>query len=150
MGNSDRQAAAAADRLLAGVTRLGSRMRAERPPTGLSMAMLGVLLRLSYRDSLTAGELAGSSRITPQSMTRILASLEERGLIARRTNPDDARQSLISLTERAYQVMDEDGRARRRWLAAAMAAELTPAERELLRIAGQLMLDLADWDGPVE
>lgn len=150
MGDPDREVAAAADRLLTGVTRLGSRMRAERPPTGLSMAMMGVLLRLSYRESMTASELAGSGRITPQSMTRILAGLEERGLIARRTNPDDARQSLISLTDQAYEVMDEDGTARRRWLAAAMAAELTPAERELLRIAGRLMSDLADWDGAVE
>lgn len=138
----------AADRVLLGVTRLGSRMRVERPRTRLSMGMLGVLLRLAHRAEMTPGELAESIAAAPQSITRILAGLEERGLVARRTDPRDRRASLVSLTDAGRTVLAEDGRARRTWLAAAMAAELTDAERDLLRIAGELMNRLADVPGP--
>ncbi|GAA4203245.1 MarR family winged helix-turn-helix transcriptional regulator [Actinocatenispora rupis] len=136
----------AADRVLSGVVRLGSRMRSERPRgTRLSMGMLGVLLRLAHRPEMMPGELAESIGAAPQSMTRILAGLEERGLVARRTDPRDRRASLVSLTDAGRDALAADGRARRTWLAAAMTG-LTPAERELLAIAGDLMDRLADAD----
>ncbi|HEY3505992.1 MAG TPA: MarR family transcriptional regulator [Actinocatenispora sp.] len=137
----------AADRVLLGVTRLGSRMRTERPRNRLSMGMSGVLLRLAHRPEMTPGELAESMAAVPQSITRILAGLEERGFVARRTDPRDRRQSLVSLTDAGRTVLAEDGRARRTWLASAMATELTVAERDLLRIAGDLMDRLADTFG---
>jgi DNA-binding MarR family transcriptional regulator len=141
----DRVTVEAADKVLLGVTRLGGRMRAERPHTGLTLAMLGTLLRLAHRDTMTPSGLAEAARVQPQSMTRILAGLEERGLISRRTSPHDARQALVSLTAAGRRILAEEGAARRTWLAAAMAAELTPAEREVLRVAGDLMNRLADW-----
>jgi DNA-binding MarR family transcriptional regulator len=147
---TDRASVAAADRVLAGVSRLGSRMRAERPRAGLSLAVLGVLLRLSVRGTMTTGALAASLRVAPQSMTRIVAGMAENGLIDRRADPDDRRQILVSMTEAGRRVFDEDTRTRRAWLAAAMDAELTTAERDLLRIAGDLMVRLADWQPPTD
>jgi DNA-binding MarR family transcriptional regulator len=147
---TDRASVTAADRVLAGVSRLGSRMRAERPRAGLSLAVLGVLLRLSVRGTMTTGALAASLRVAPQSMTRIVAGMAENGLIDRRADPDDRRQILVSMTEAGRRVFDEDTRTRRAWLAAAMDAELTTAERDLLRIAGDLMVRLADWQPPTD
>jgi DNA-binding MarR family transcriptional regulator len=138
----------AAGRVLAGVTRLGSRMRAERPRSGLSLAMLGVLLRLSVHGTMTTGALAASLKVAPQSMTRIVATMAETGFIERTPDPNDRRQILVSTTEAGRRVFDEDARTRRAWLAAAMDAELTTAERDLLRIAGDLMVRLAEWEPP--
>lgn len=147
-GGPDRSSVDAADRVLSGVVRLGSRMRAERPRNGLSLAMLGVLLRLSVRGTMTTGALAASLKVAPQSMTRIVASMAENGLIERSPAADDRRQILVSMTESGRQSFAQDAQARRAWLAAAMAAELTTAERDLLRVAGDLMIRLAEWEPP--
>ncbi|MGA8115202.1 MAG: MarR family transcriptional regulator [Actinocatenispora sp.] len=147
-GQPDAATVDAAGRVLLGVSRLGSRMRAQRPRDDrVSLAMLGVLLRLAYRPAMTPGELAESANVQPQSMTRVLARLVDRGLVERRVNPDDARGVLISLNDRGRATLEADAAIRRGWLAAAMAAELTEAERDVLRVAGTLMNQLADWDG---
>jgi DNA-binding MarR family transcriptional regulator len=99
---------------------------------------------------MTTGALAASLRVAPQSMTRIVAGMAENGLIDRSPDPDDRRQILVSMTEAGRRVFDEDTRTRRAWLAAAMDAELTTAERDLLRIAGDLMVRLADWQPPTD
>jgi DNA-binding MarR family transcriptional regulator len=64
-------------------------------------------------------------------------------LIARRPDPDDGRQSLISLTDAGRKALARDMDQRDRWLAARLA-ELTPAERSILALAAELMERIAD------
>jgi DNA-binding MarR family transcriptional regulator len=80
------------------------------------------------------GELAAQERVQPPSMTRIVNSLEARGYVARRPDPSDHRQCLVSLTDSGRQVLMANRRRRDEWLAVRIAA-LDPAEREVLRRA---------------
>lgn len=127
-----------------GVGRLNRRMRAERDRGGPSPLVLSVLSRLRGTGTHTPKSLAEGERIHPQSLTRVLASLEREGLISRRRDPGDGRQVLVDVTARGLETLRAHGEERERWLASAMAETLTETERELLRIAAKLMMRLAD------
>jgi DNA-binding MarR family transcriptional regulator len=116
----------------------------ERPEREVSSAELSVLGLLHRRGPMSAGELAWAERVQPQSLTRTLAALEERGEIRRRPDPADRRRSVLSITEAGSQVLFADVAQRDSWLAMAMADELSPAETQLLMMAGELMERLAE------
>ena len=80
------------------------------------------------------GELAAAEKVQPPSMTRIVNGLEERGYLARRPDPRDGRQCLVTLTPPGREVLLANRRRRDEWLTVRVA-ELDPAEREVLRHA---------------
>ena len=80
------------------------------------------------------GELAATEKVQPPSMTRIVNGLEERGYLARRPDPRDGRQCLVTLTPAGREVLLANRRRRDEWLTVRVA-ELDPAEREVLRQA---------------
>ena len=80
------------------------------------------------------GELAATEKVQPPSMTRIVNGLEERGYLARRPDPRDGRQCLVTLTSAGREVILANRRRRNEWLTVRIA-ELDPAEREVLRQA---------------
>ncbi len=134
-----------------GSTRLARRLRMERPEpeaSELSNLALGVLGHLHRRGPMTPGALAAAERLQPQSLTRTLARLERQHLVQRRPDDRDHRRSLLALTEAGRQTLIQDMHHRDDWLAAAIARHLTRAERDLLRIAGDLMDRLADAAEP--
>ncbi|MCF3964608.1 MarR family winged helix-turn-helix transcriptional regulator [Streptomyces fuscigenes] len=126
-----------------GTTRLGTRMRAERPPGALSGNKIGVLGHLHRKGPSTAGAVAAASFQRPQSLTRVLAELERDGLIVRARGERDGRQVLLALTEQGRDALGADMRARDAWLTGALDS-LTATEREVLRLAGALMERLAE------
>ena len=126
-----------------GTTGLGRRLRAERSSSALSSNKLAVLGHLHRRGPLSPGTITTAERQQPQSMTRVFAELERDGLITRTTSPDDRRAAVLGLTERGRDALVADMAERDAWLAEALA-DLTPAEVRLLRIAGELMEQLAD------
>jgi len=72
-------------------------------------------------------------------MAQTLAELETAGLIERSPDPGDRRSSRIELTEQGRDRVLE-GRGRREdWLAAAIAAELSPEEQRTLLAAVPLL-----------
>jgi DNA-binding MarR family transcriptional regulator len=127
-----------------GMARLGRRLRAERIGHGLSLSRLSLLGLLSRNGPMTATAMAAAERLQPQSLTRMLARLENDGLIVRRQDAADRRQVLIDITDEGVAVLDEDTLRREAWLAKVMAERLTPTECELLRLAAGLMERLAD------
>jgi DNA-binding MarR family transcriptional regulator len=80
------------------------------------------------------GELAALERVRPPSMTRVVNSLEAHGYVARRPDPRDHRQCLVTLTDSGRQVLLANRRRRDEWLAVRIAG-LDPAERDVLRRA---------------
>jgi DNA-binding MarR family transcriptional regulator len=126
-----------------GTTGLGRRLRAERSSTALSSNKLAVLGHLHRRGPLSPGTITAAERQQPQSMTRVFAELERDGLMTRTTSPDDRRAAVLGLTEQGRGALVADMAERDAWLAEALA-DLTPAEVRLLRIAGELMEQLAD------
>jgi DNA-binding MarR family transcriptional regulator len=95
---------------------------------------------------MTPTDLAMLERIKPQSLTRTLAALEEDGLVRRQAGSDDKRQSFVAITETGHAALDSDMGQRDAWLDAAMDQVLSRTEREMLRLAAQLMMRLADTE----
>ena len=127
-----------ASELRVAVMRLARRLRTERPDTGLSLTQIATLGTIDRHGSLTPREIAAHERVQPPSMTRVLASLEQLGLIVRTPHSRDGRQHLVSLTKAAQDLLREDKRRREAWLAQRLA-ELTVAERELLAAAAPII-----------
>lgn len=137
-------AGSAASGVRRGVISLARRLRLTRDSASLTAVELSVLGHLRRRGSLTPGELASAERVQPQSLTRALASLESAGLTSRQSDPRDGRRSLLAITETGQTALLAEMEQRDAWLAAAMTAELTGTEIELLRLAGDLLERLAD------
>jgi len=121
------------------VTLLMRRLRLNRTEEVLSPSKLIVLGNLYRGGPITATDLAARERIRPQSLTRLLASLEERGFVSRQPDGMDRRCLLISLTEDGKKALEMDFRRREAWLSAAMTRYLSVAEREALFHASRLL-----------
>jgi DNA-binding MarR family transcriptional regulator len=125
------------------VSRLARRLRVERNVPGpardrLSDTQLAALTALERHGPLTPGELAGHEKVQPPSMTRVIATLVEAGLVARSAHPTDRRQVLLSVTEEGRDLVRQARRRRDEWLGRRLA-ELTPAERASLRAAAEIL-----------
>ena len=122
---------------------LGQLLRRLRAEYSFPVAQASVLSRLDREGAQTASGLAAGERVRPQSMAQTLAELETAGLIERRPDPADRRSSRIELTEEGRNRVLE-GRGRREdWLAAAIAAELSPSEQRALLAAVPLLQRLS-------
>ncbi|MWB97813.1 MarR family winged helix-turn-helix transcriptional regulator [Agromyces seonyuensis] len=64
---------------------------------GVNAADMRSLDRLS-EGSCTAGELAAATGLRPAATTALVDRLSERGLVRRRTSPEDRRRVLVELT----------------------------------------------------
>ena len=142
--SEDAELADLAWRVREGVGRLNWRMRAERDPNGPGPAVLAVLSRLYRAGTHTPTELAEAERLQPQSLTRILASLTGRGLVTRTPDPEDGRRSRVSITPAGLAMLREYSAQREQWLADALESTLSPTERQLLKLAADLLVRVAD------
>jgi DNA-binding MarR family transcriptional regulator len=128
------------------VSRLARRLRAERMAKGiepgLSDTQLAALAALERHGAMTPGELAEHEKVQPPSMTRVIAALEERGLVIRAPHATDRRQVVLTATDQGREVVHQTRRLREAWLAQRLR-ELTPAERALLRQAAPLLEKLS-------
>ena len=125
------------------VSRLARRLRQERPPHELGLTSLSVLSKLYRLGPASPSALAAAENVQPQSMTRVLATLAERGLVAREPHPTDRRQTVVSITGAGREVLEADRSQRDAWLAGVIEDRLTPVEREFLRAAAALLDVLA-------
>lgn len=129
--------------ILHAVLALGRRLRAERPPQSVTLAALSILGTLNRLGPIPATRLAAEERLQPQSLTRIVATLEKDRLIVRTRSESDRRELTIAITKPGERVLTSDLRARRVWLEQAITSALTKRERSLLSAASEVMLKLA-------
>ena len=122
--------------------RLNRRIRQARPIGDLTSSQLSVLTSLQLAGALTPRELADVERVQPPTMTKIVGKLEERGLVARTPHPTDRRQVILAPTEAGRTVYAQFERARNQWLAGQLA-RLSPAERDTLDRAAQILQQVA-------
>jgi DNA-binding MarR family transcriptional regulator len=125
------------------ITRLARRLRVERlglggTETALSDIQLAALAALERHDSMTPGELAEHEKVQPPSMTRVIAVLEERGLVRRKPHATDRRQVILTVTAEGRDLVERVRRRREAWLAQRLQ-ELTPDERQILRAAAPIL-----------
>ena len=130
--------------------RLARQLRSTRGLGALSNSKLMVVRLLHRNRAMTGSALAAELGVQPQSLTRLLAGLEEEGLIRRNPDSVDRRQMLISLTAQGAETLAAELLERRRRLAEAMGRVLTPAERDVLRVASELMEKVVVAIAPAE
>jgi DNA-binding MarR family transcriptional regulator len=109
----------------------------------MSSGKVGVLGHLVRRGPQTPGQLAAAEFLQPQSLSRLLAELNDSGLVTRADHPEDGRQSLISVTAAGRRALAADMGSRDEWLEQAMLS-LSQAERDILAVAAGLMERMAD------
>jgi DNA-binding MarR family transcriptional regulator len=126
------------------VARLSRRLRSEREPANeLSVGQLSVLGALRRNGECSIGELAGTERVQPPSMTRTVNCLVEGGYVVRRPHDTDGRQVLVALAPKGAETLAADRHRRDAWLARRLR-ELTPDERATLRKAAPILERLAE------
>jgi DNA-binding MarR family transcriptional regulator len=122
---------------------LGQLVRRLRAEYSFPVAQASVLSRLDREGAQTASGLAAAERVRPQSMAQTLAELESARLIERRADQGDRRRIRIELTEQGRARVVEERGKREGWLAAAIAAELSPDEQQTLLAAVPLLRRLS-------
>jgi DNA-binding MarR family transcriptional regulator len=120
------------------VGRLVRQMRAAAAQHELSLTESAVLARLSRDGPATTAELARAEGMRPQSMSAVIATLEERGLIERKPHPSDGRQVHIALTATGATVRSSTLDLKRAWLSQA-TSRLEEGERQVLAHAAEIL-----------
>lgn len=87
-----------AARLRLVIGRLHRRIRIDGQESVPSL-QLSVLVSVEQHGPLRLSELARLEGVTPPTMSRVLATLDEQGLVSRTADPSDARCSRITLSD---------------------------------------------------
>lgn len=125
------------------ITRLNRRVRQTRPVGDLTATQLSALSSLQVSGAMTPRELADAERVRPPTVTKIVARLEERGLVQRTPHPTDGRQVILAVTPAGRDMLAQFERAREEWLARRLA-ELPVEERDALRRAAEILRRVAE------
>ena len=113
-------------------TRIATRSVYE--PYGLSIPEWRVLAVLGFLGEASVLMVAKHAAVLRTQLPRVTPQLEKRGLVQRKSNPEDGRSALLSLTETGRATVDEILR-RSRARNEAMLSDLDPEERrELMRL----------------
>ena len=118
-------------------------LRQAQPTGDLTVPESAALARLDRGGPTTAAALARVEQISPQSMGATLGTLETRGLVERRPDPQDGRRVVLSVTEAGLQILRDKRGARTEQIARALSTGFTPAELNLLMEAAPLLERLA-------
>lgn len=129
-------------RLRLAVVRLNRRLRAQSNDSKITLSQLSALSSLHKVGAMTPGELAAKEGVQPPSMTRVIAALEDAGLVVRRAHPTDGRQAIVDLTEAGRARVEEEVSIRERWLDQQLA-DLAEDERAVLSQAAEIIDRLA-------
>lgn len=117
---------------------------AERMGTlGLTPPDAGILRLLRLTAGLSQQELAAKLGIHPSRLVALLDELERKGLVERKSNPDDRRQYSLHLTEKGTKTLEEIGHVAQQHQEALCAA-LSLEERDKL---AELLRKIADQQG---
>ena len=119
------------------IARTARRLRQEAG-SELSPSMTAALSTIEHHGPLTPSELALRERIQRPTATRVLARLEETGLVQRTPDPHDRRSSLVAVTPVASELLAEL-RTRKTAFLAERLERLTPDERAVLDRAADLL-----------
>jgi len=123
--------------------RLTRIIRNQRVDMSVTLTQLSAMTTLRKHGPVSAGELAALERVQPPSMTKVLANLEERGLVRRDVHPTDRRQAVLAITSAGEELLESERRSRDLWLTRRLAT-LSPDERGLLQRVLPILDKLAE------
>lgn len=103
----------------------------------LTPSQVAVLVRLEQDGPSTVSSLARAEGMKPQSMREVVAPLQQAGFIRGAHDPNDGRQTLMSLTPKCVKWIQEGRAASHDWLTTSISQKLSVDEqRKLLDALG--------------
>ena len=128
------------------VMRLARRLR-QQAPADVTPSMLSALTVVERLGPITLGDLAGFERVRPPTMTRIVARLEEDGLVAREPDESDGRVTRLELSSAGRKLITKN-RTRKDAYLADRLKRLSPRERARLEAGIEVIQRLLDEEAP--
>ena len=119
------------------IVRTARRLRQEAG-TDLSPSLTAALSTVERHGPMTPSELAARERIQRPTATRVLARLEEQGLIERTPDPRDGRSSLVTATTAGRELLAAL-RTRKTAFLASRIETLSADERATLERAADIL-----------
>lgn len=141
---SSLRAALVAQDMRAVLGKLRRKLREQAAVDDLTPSQVSVLLRLENDGPVTASALARAEGMRPQSIMPVIAALERAGLVAGAADPNDGRQTILSLTEACRSRMAQGRAARQDWLTRTLLARLSSQEIDKLAEAVTLLQRLTE------
>jgi DNA-binding MarR family transcriptional regulator len=118
-------------------------LRAHEKRSDLTLSQISVVLQLE-KGPVTVSSLARAEGMRPQSMSAVVASLEEARLVRGAPDPNDGRQTLMSLTSKCLKWLQEGRAARQDWLTTTISQKLSVPEQQKLQAALELLARLVE------
>jgi DNA-binding MarR family transcriptional regulator len=131
-----------ADRLHSAAIHLLRRLRREDDASGLPAPQLSAMSVIVFGGPITLGALASAEQVRPPTITKLVALLEEQGLVERETDSADRRIVRVKATTRGTRLLYE-GRRRRVASLAESLGQLPAADRAVLANAVPLLEKVA-------
>jgi DNA-binding MarR family transcriptional regulator len=138
------RASALAVELRAVLGKLKRKLRQQGERSDLTPSQISVLLRLEKDGPAAVSSLARAEGMRPQSMSAIITALLEAGLVDGSPDPNDGRQTLMSLSRRCEKLLKEGRTARQDWLTKTILKKLSSHEQEKLAAVMCLLTRLAE------
>jgi DNA-binding MarR family transcriptional regulator len=122
------------DRLRIVLLRLARRIR-NSSDGDITPSQRVVLASIVHHGELTVGQIADLEHVKPPSASKIVAALEHRGFVERRSDPNDRRCVPIAATSAGVAFLESARAAGRTWLAGRLddidSADVDEIERAL-------------------
>jgi DNA-binding MarR family transcriptional regulator len=105
----------------------------------LTPSQISVIVRLEQEGPSTVSSLARAEGMRPQSMREIVTPLQEAGLISGSPDSNDGRQTLMSLSRKCRDLIQEGRAASHDWLTTTISQRLSAQEQQKLLDALELL-----------
>ena len=136
-----------AARLRLSVTRLARRLRQQAAAESeVSPSQLSTLASVDRLGPITLGDLAAVERVQPPTMTRIVAALDEAGLVSREVDQHDRRIARVQTTVAGRKFL-ERSRGRKEAYLAARIRTLDADDRAVLARAAVILETILEGEG---
>jgi DNA-binding MarR family transcriptional regulator len=134
-----------AARLRVEIGRLKRQIR-QNDQEGFTPSQISALASLGARGPLRLGELARVECVAPPTLTKLVAGLENAGLVERTPDPTDGRSALVGLTRSGRAALTRVRNERTAFLAQRIG-RLSPTDQSRVADLIDLLTHLAEPDG---
>ncbi|WP_131113709.1 MarR family winged helix-turn-helix transcriptional regulator [Lichenihabitans psoromatis] len=141
---SETQASVLAQDLRTLLSKLKRRLREQANVGQLTPSQASILLRLETDGPATASSLARAEGMRAQSVRPVIIALQDAGFVTGAPDPNDGRQTVLSLTDTCLGWIQEGRAARQDWLARTIQARLSTQQQVDVAKAVELLKRLVD------
>ncbi len=111
-----------------------ARQQRQASTSGLTPSQQSALAVIDRRGPITLGDLARFEQVAPPTITRIVAKLEDRGLVERTVDRSDRRVARLSITAAGHAGLELARARRNQWLTERLAL-LGPSDLDAILAA---------------